>query len=80
VFTDGPDIGSVGGAAAGAWAGGMFGLYAPGTVEKITGGNNIPEFIYDVIGSGGAEVVGGFTKDAINATPGSKPAQETSKK
>jgi filamentous hemagglutinin len=80
VFTDGPDVGAVGSSAAGAWAGGMFGKYAPGSVEKITGGKHIPEFIYDVIGSGGAEVIGGFTKDAINATPGNKSAQESSKK
>ncbi|WP_235421322.1 hypothetical protein [Erwinia oleae] len=80
VFTDGTDAGAIGGAAAGAWAGGMFGLYAPGAVGKITGENHIPEFIYDVIGSGGAEVVGGFTKDAINTTPGNQPVQRNNKK
>ncbi|SER21979.1 filamentous hemagglutinin [Rosenbergiella nectarea] len=72
VFTDGPDMGSVGGAALGAWAGGKFGGLAPGAVGKITGANHIPEFIYDVIGAGGSEVVGGFTKDMIKASQESK--------
>ena len=47
VFTDGPDIGSIGGAAAGAWADGMFGEYAPGIVKLIIG-KELPGFIYDV--------------------------------
>uniref|UniRef100_UPI00397BDB1F VENN motif pre-toxin domain-containing protein n=1 Tax=Erwinia psidii TaxID=69224 RepID=UPI00397BDB1F len=67
-FTDGADIGSVGGATAGAALGGAFGKYAPAGIEKITGGNNIPDFIYDVIGSGGSEVIGGFVKDGLNSS------------
>ncbi|NIY48081.1 VENN motif pre-toxin domain-containing protein [Cedecea colo] len=50
IFSDGPDIGSAGSSAAGAWAGGKFGEYAPGIVYSITG-KELPEFIYDIGGA-----------------------------
>lgn len=57
-FTDGPDTGSISGATAGAWAGGMFGEYAPGIVNSLTG-KEIPGFIFDATGSFGSEILGG---------------------
>ncbi|AIQ99807.1 adhesin [Pluralibacter gergoviae] len=55
VFTDGPDIGSIGGAAAGAWAGGKFGELAP-----------FPGEVNDMIGGIGGEVISNKIKDKIN--------------
>ncbi|WP_371813263.1 VENN motif pre-toxin domain-containing protein [Kosakonia sp. MUSA4] len=75
-FTDGPDIGSIGGAAAGAWAGGMFGEYAPGIVNSLTG-KEVPGFILDATGSFGSEILGGYVKDAVN---GPQPSSERNKK
>lgn len=66
-FTDEPDTGSIGGATAGAWAGGMFGEYAPGIVNSLTG-KEIPGFIFDATGSFGSEILGGYIKDAVNGT------------
>jgi len=62
VFTDGPDIGSIGGAAAGAWAGGVFGVYAPKIVNSVTG-KEIPGFVYDYWGGVASEFSSGFIKD-----------------
>ncbi|KFC05623.1 hypothetical protein GTGU_02801 [Trabulsiella guamensis ATCC 49490] len=64
-FTDGPDIWSIGSAAAGAGAGGGFGLYAPGIVNSVTG-KEFPGFIFDATGAFGSEFLGGYIKDAIN--------------
>ena len=50
-FTDGPNTGAIGGAAAGAWAGGLFGEYASGIVNSVTG-KEIPGFVYDYWGGG----------------------------
>ncbi|WP_236127719.1 hypothetical protein [Cedecea colo] len=65
IFTDGPDIGSIGGAAAGAWAGGKFGEYAPGIVSSVTG-KELPGFLFDATGSFDSEILGGYTKDGVN--------------
>ena len=64
-FTDGPDTGSIGGAAVGAWAGGQFGEYAPGIVNSLTG-KEVPGFMFDAAGSFGGEILGGYIKDAVN--------------
>lgn len=64
-FTDGPDTGSIGGAAAGAWAGGLFGEYAPGIINSLTG-KEVPGSIFDTTGSLGSEILGGYVKDAVN--------------
>ena len=79
IFTDGADTVAVSGSIAGAAAGGFFGKYAPVGVDKLIGGNNIPDFIYDVIGSGGAEVINGFTKEALKAPVGYQDKQRTEK-
>lgn len=65
-FTDGPDTGSIGGAAAGAWAGGLFGEYAPGIVNSLTG-KEVPGFIFDATDSFGSEILGGYVKDAVES-------------
>lgn len=71
VFTDGPDAGAVSAAAAGAWAGGMFGEHAPGVVSSVTG-KELPGLIYDI---GGA-----FTYEATNdASKGIIKKQESGK-
>ncbi|MEM6160097.1 VENN motif pre-toxin domain-containing protein [Erwinia sp. P6884] len=54
VFTDGPNAGAIGASAAGAWAGGMFGEYAPGIVNSVTG-KELPGFIYDIGGAFASE-------------------------
>jgi filamentous hemagglutinin len=46
VFTDGADMGAIGASAAGAWAGGMFGEYAPRIVRSVTG-KELPNMVYD---------------------------------
>lgn len=74
-FTDGPDTGSIGGAAAGAWAGGLFGEYAPGIINSLTG-KEIPGFIFDATGSFGSEILGGYVKDAVE---GPQPSTESNK-
>ncbi|MDR7345743.1 filamentous hemagglutinin [Pantoea alhagi] len=76
VFTDGPDVVAVSGATVGALAGGDFGKYVPVGVNKITGESNIPDFVYDVIGTGGSEFVNGFTKEALSSAPTKKPQEE----
>ncbi|WP_189339635.1 VENN motif pre-toxin domain-containing protein, partial [Pectobacterium peruviense] len=78
VFTDGPNIGAIGSAAAGSWAGGAFGKYAPVGVEKIMGNDKTPGFVFDVVGSLGSEFLGGYTKDLINA-PAQNGTQEEKK-
>ena len=75
MFTDGPDIGSMGGAATGAWVGGGFGKFAPGIVDSVTG-KEIPGLIFDFTGSFGSEILGGYIKDGVN----SKPQLPTEKK
>ena len=74
-FTDGPDVGSIGGAAIGSWAGGKFGELAPGFVSSVSG-KEIPGFIFDATGSFGSEILGGYVKDAVN---GSQPSSERQK-
>lgn len=61
-FTDGPDTGSIGGAVAGAWAGGLFGEYAPGNVNSVIG-KEIPGFVYDYWGGVASEFSSGLIKD-----------------
>ncbi|UYA58699.1 Putative large exoprotein involved in heme utilization or adhesion of ShlA/HecA/FhaA family [Pectobacterium sp. F1-1] len=70
VFTDGPSVGAIGSAAAGSWAGGAFGKYAPEVVKKAIGSDPVPEFVYDFSGGVASEFTSGFIKD-IN-----KPASE----
>ncbi|WP_276643595.1 hemagglutinin repeat-containing protein [Siccibacter turicensis] len=65
LFTDGPNAKAIGSAAAGAWAGGLFGEYAPGFVNSITG-KEIPGLVYDFWGGVGSEYVSGFIKDYGN--------------
>ena len=67
-FTDGPDIGAMGASAAGAWAGGIFGVYAPGIVSSATG-KELPGSVYDFVGGGTSEFVNGFTKDINKPDP-----------
>lgn len=54
-FTDGPDIGSVGGAALGTWAGGKFGELAP-----------FPGEVNDLIGGILGEIISSKFKDKVN--------------
>lgn len=68
MFTDGADIGSIGGAATGAWVGGGFGKFAPGIVDSVTG-KEIPGLIFDFTGSFGSEILGGYIKDGVNSKP-----------
>ncbi|EJJ4075191.1 adhesin [Salmonella enterica] len=72
-FTDGPDIGSIGGVAAGAWAGGLFGEFAPGIVNSVTG-KEIPGFVYDYWGGVASEFSSGLIKDL------NKPKESTEEK
>jgi filamentous hemagglutinin len=55
VFTDGPDVGAVGGAALGALAGGFFGELAP-----------FPGEMNDLFGGIGGEVISNKFKDKVN--------------
>lgn len=66
-FTDGPNLGSIGGvaAAAGAGLGGAFGVYGPVFVSTVTG-KEAPGFIFDAVGSLGSEFLGGYTKELLN--------------
>ncbi|NIC26990.1 hemagglutinin [Serratia plymuthica] len=66
IFSDGINAGGQLGAGTGALLGGVFGKYAPIGVDKIMSDNKIPGSVYDIIGSGGAEVTGGFIKDGLN--------------
>ncbi|MGX5012719.1 hypothetical protein ACWKX5_15790 [Enterobacter asburiae] len=61
-FTDGPDTVSIGSAAAGAWLGGQFGLYAPKIVNSLTG-KEFSGYIYDFWGGVASEFSTGFIKD-----------------
>ncbi|WP_227674203.1 MULTISPECIES: hypothetical protein [unclassified Klebsiella] len=54
-FTDGPNTGSIGGAAIGAWFGGKFGEFAP-----------FPGEVNDLIGGIGGEVIGNKIKDKVS--------------
>ncbi|RLM22759.1 adhesin [Brenneria goodwinii] len=63
VFTDGPDMGAIGSAAAGSWAGGAFGKYAPEVVRKAIGSDPVPAFIYDFGDGVASEFTSGFIKD-----------------
>ena len=54
-FTDGPDTGSIGGAAIGAWFGGKFGEFAP-----------FPGEVNDLIGGIGGEVISNKIKDKVS--------------
>ncbi|OIN34664.1 adhesin [Salmonella enterica subsp. enterica serovar Sarajane] len=64
-FTDGPDIWSMGSAAAGTGAGGVFGVYAPKIISSVTG-KEFPGFIFDATGAFGSEFLGGYIKDVSN--------------
>ncbi|MDJ6851810.1 hypothetical protein LED50_20710 [Salmonella enterica] len=64
-FTESEITGSIGGTAAGAWAGGLFGEYAPGIVNSVTG-KEFPGFIFDATGAFGSEFLGGYIKDVSN--------------
>ncbi|MCG8156218.1 hemagglutinin repeat-containing protein [Brenneria goodwinii] len=66
VFTDGPSVGTIGSAAAGSWAGGAFGKYAPEVVQKAIGSNPVPEFIYEVGGAFTSEVGSKAAEDLID--------------
>ncbi|MBJ7222384.1 MULTISPECIES: hemagglutinin repeat-containing protein [unclassified Brenneria] len=66
VFTDGPSAGAIGSAAAGSWAGGAFGKYAPEVVQKAIGSNPVPEFIYEVGGAFTSEVGSKAAEDLID--------------
>lgn len=66
IFSDGINAGGQLGAGTGALLGGVFGKYAPIGVDKIMSDNKIPGTVYDIIGSGGAEVTGGFIRDGLN--------------
>ncbi|XQS18723.1 hemagglutinin repeat-containing protein [Citrobacter telavivensis] len=54
-FTDGPNTGSIGGAAIGAWFGGKFGEFAP-----------FPGEVNDLIGGIGREVISNKIKDKVS--------------
>lgn len=54
-FTDGPNTGSIGGAAIGAWFGGKFGEFAP-----------FPGEVNDLIGGIGGEVISNKIKDKVS--------------
>ncbi|MBT0728564.1 hypothetical protein HGT73_14610 [Rosenbergiella australiborealis] len=76
MFTDGPNPGTIGASAAGAWAGGMFGEYAPGIVNSLTG-KEVPGFVFEAIGSLGTEFLGGYSKDFLNAPVPQNPPEKT---
>lgn len=71
VFTDGANVGAVGSAAAGAWAGGMFGEYAPGVVNSVIG-KELPGFIYDIGGAFASEAATDVGKSVIKKQEGEK--------
>ncbi|WP_051937093.1 VENN motif pre-toxin domain-containing protein [Erwinia sp. 9145] len=71
VFTDGADVGAVGAATAGAWAGGMFGEYAPGIVNSVPG-KELPGFIYDIRGAFASEAATDAGKSIIKKQEGDK--------
>ena len=77
LFSDGPDIGTIGIAAGGAGLGWGFGEYAPGVVNSLTG-KEVPGLIFDAIGSLGTEFLGGYTKDLLN-TPSPQKDYEKEK-
>ncbi|EHD21342.1 filamentous hemagglutinin family outer membrane protein [Brenneria sp. EniD312] len=64
VFTDGPNVGAVGGAATGALFGAKFGQYAPDIINSIIG-KDLPGFVYDVGGAFVSETVNDVSKDAL---------------
>nr|WP_283163560.1 VENN motif pre-toxin domain-containing protein [Brenneria tiliae] len=64
VFTDGPNVGAMGGAATGAWFGAKFGQYAPDIINSVTG-KDLPGFVYDVGGAFVSETVSDVSKDAL---------------
>ncbi|EFJ5374689.1 VENN motif pre-toxin domain-containing protein [Escherichia coli] len=74
-FTDGPNTGSIGGAAAGAGLDGAFGVYAPGIVNSVTG-KEFPGFIFDATGSFGSEFLGGYIKEASSNNQFSSSAKK----
>jgi len=55
VFTDGADVGAIGGAVLGAWAGGKFGELAP-----------FPGEVNDLFGGIGGEIISNKFKDKVN--------------
>ena len=71
VFTDGPNAGAIGASAVGAWAGGMFGEYAPGIVNSVTG-KELPGFIYDIGGAFASEASTDAGKSIIKKQGGEK--------
>jgi len=73
-FTDGPDIWSIGSAAAGAGAGGTFGLYAPKIINSVTV-RETPGFVYDYWGGVASEFSSGFIKH-LNKPKGTSEEKE----
>ncbi|WP_414147401.1 VENN motif pre-toxin domain-containing protein [Erwinia sp. BNK-24-b] len=80
VFTDGTNVGAVSGAAIGAGVGGAFGKYIPVEVDKIMGSNKLPGFIFDITGSLGGEVLGGYIKDGMNGEQHTSEIKKEDKK
>ncbi|WP_338110740.1 adhesin [Rosenbergiella nectarea] len=76
VFTDGPDMGSIGIAAGGTGLGWAFGEHAPRVFNSLTG-KEVPGFVFDAIGSLGTEFLGGYTKDLLNAPVPQNPPEKT---
>ncbi|EMM6516278.1 hemagglutinin repeat-containing protein [Enterobacter ludwigii] len=70
-FTDGPDAGSMGSAAAGAWLGGKFAEHAPGFVNSVTG-KELPGFIYEIGGAYISEQIGDIGKEIVKDKEGDK--------
>ena len=76
VFIDGPDMGSVGIAAAGTGVGWAFGEHAPRVINSLTR-KEVPGFVFDAIGSLGTEFLGGYTKDLLNTPVPQNPPEKT---
>ncbi len=64
IFTDGPDVVAIGASAAGVWAGGKFGEYAPGIVNSVTG-KELPGIVYDIGGIFASEAATDVGKSII---------------
>ncbi len=75
IFTDGPDVVAIGASAAGVWAGGKFGEYAPGIVNSVTG-KELPGFIYDYWGAVASEFSSGLIKNVNKSTGASEEKKQ----
>lgn len=67
IFSDRLSGGGQFGAGTGALLGGAFGKYVPVGVDKIMGDKKVPGFIFDVTGSFGSEILGGYIKNGVNS-------------